>query len=165
VDHALEQPPRGLTRRAKIAIVASLGSVILGVAFLPFLLMTLPDPHPVKVPGLSGERVGTYVLRTDGVYKLFPYTAPLVTYPADALVVDDPRPQVVVKYRQLDSQNLYGILRYDGGQQVEVDKTVNSDTKSLELRPKEALAKGRYIITAARDGADGGVDFFYFRVP
>jgi len=37
--------------------------------------------------------------------------------------------------------------------------------KVLYLRPKEALSAGQYVISAARDGADGGEDYFYFTVP
>ena len=167
-----EQSPRGraeertrLGTRAKIVILAALAPVVIGVAVLPFILLTVPDPHPVKVPGLAGEIAGTYVMRQDGLYKLFPYSAPLLTFPNDALVVDDPRPKVMVKFRQLDLLSLYAISRYASPQVPAVDKTVDQAGKILYLRPKEALNAGQYVISAARDGADGGEDYFYFTVP
>jgi hypothetical protein len=150
--------------KAKLVVFASLGLIVLGVAALPLILLGLPDPHPVAVPGLEGERVGTYVLRDDGVYKLFPYTAPLFSFPGDALLVDDPQPRVVVKYRQLDSLSLYGISRYGTGQTVDVEKTLIADG-SLRVQPTAPLPAGEYVITAARDGMFGGEDYFYFRVP
>ena len=153
-----------MNTKAKLAIVATLGLIIIGVAGLPFILLTVPDPHPVAVPGLAGERVGTYVLRADGVYKLFPYTAPVFSFPGDALVVDDPRPLVVVKYRQLDSLALYGIRPYGGADAVDVDKAVLAES-SLQIQPMAPLPTGEYVITAARDGMFGGEDYFYFRVP
>jgi hypothetical protein len=154
-----------LTTRAKVVILCSLVPVFIAVAVLPFILLSVPDPHPVKIPGLGGEIAGTYVQQQDGVYKLFPYTAPLMTFPADALVVDDPRPQVVVKFRQLDFLSKYGITSYGSSQGIAVDKVVDQAGKALYLQPQSALGPGEYVIVASRDGADGGEDYFYFRVP
>ncbi len=99
------------------------------------------------------------------MYKLFPYTAPLMTFPADALVVDDPRPQVVVKFRQLDFLSKYGITSYGDSREIAVDKVVDEAGKVIYLRPQSALGPGEYVVVASRDGADGGEDYFYFRVP
>jgi hypothetical protein len=161
----LDQPRPHLTSRAKVVILCSLLPVFIAVAVLPFILLWVPDPHPVKIPGLAGEIAGTYVQRQDGLYKLFPYTAPLMTFPADALAVDDPRPQVVVKFRQLDLLSKYGITSYSDSQDVAVDKVVDQAGKAIYLRPTSALGTGEYVVAASRDGADGGEDYFYFRVP
>jgi hypothetical protein len=159
-----DEKPR-LTTRAKIVILSSLVPVVIGVAILPFILLAVPDPHPVRVPSLTGEIAGTYVVRQDGLYKLYPYTAPAMSFPSDALVVDDPLPQVIVKFRQLDLLSLYGISRYGDSQGIAVQKTVDQAGKALYLRPQTALGSGDYVIVAARDGADAGEDYFYFRVP
>jgi hypothetical protein len=158
-----DKPP--LTTRAKVVILCSLVPVVLGVALLPFILLSVPDPHPVKVPGLAGEIAGTYLHRQDGLFKLFPYTAPAMSFPNDALIVDDSRPQVVVKFRQLDLLDYYGITRYGDSLQIPVEKTVDQTGKALYIRPVTPLDPGEYVIAAARDGADAGEDFFYFRVP
>lgn len=158
------EKPR-LSGRAKVVILAALAPVVIGVAILPFLLLAVPDPHPVKIPGLAGEISGTYVERQDGVYRLFPYTAPLMTFPADALVVDGPKPHVMVKYRQLDLLSAYGIARFGESQPIEVTKTVDKTGKVLYLVPVVPLAGGQYVVLASRDGADAGTDYFYFRVP
>lgn len=160
----LQSRPR-LTTKAKVVILCSLVPVFIAVAVLPFVLLALPDPHPVKIAGLGGEISGTYVQRQDGLYKLFPYTAPLMTFPADALVVDDPRPQVVVKFRQLDFLSNYGIASYADSREIAVDKVVDQAAKTISLRPQAALGQGEYVVVASRDGADGGEDYFYFRVP
>lgn len=153
-----------MSKGAKVVIVATLALIVLGVAGLPFILLTVPDPHPVTVPSLAGERVGTYVLRADGIYKLFPYTAPAPSFPEDALVVDDSKPQVVVKYRQLDALDLYGIRPYGETKPVDVEKVVLAES-ALQIQPKDPLPTGEYVIIAARDGVFGGEDCFYFRVP
>ncbi len=139
--------------------------VVVAVAVLPLILLAIPDPHPVKVSGLAGEIAGTYINRQDGLYKLFPYTAPLMSFPSDALVVDGDAPQVIVKYRQLDILDAYGIIAYGDSQEVPVQKQVDQTEKALYLKPTTALATGQYVVTASRDGADGGTDYFYFRVP
>ncbi len=159
-----KERPR-LTKRAKVVILSALVPVFVAVAVLPFMLLAVPDPHPVKVPGLTGEIAGTYIMRQDGLYKLFPYTAPVMSFPSDALVADDARPQVIVKYRQLDLLTLYSIGRYADSQEIAVDKTIDQTGKALYLRPLDALPAGEYVIFAARDGADAGKDYFYFRIP
>ncbi len=163
-------PPAGeaaaphLTRKAKLVILGALVPVVIAVAVLPLLLLTVPDPHPVKIPGLAGEITGTYVQRGDGVYKLFPYTAPLMSFPTDALVVDETRPQVVIKSRRLDFLSSYGITTYDGSTAIAVEKTVD-EGGALHLQPVVALGPGEYVIVASRDSADAGRNYFYFRVP
>lgn len=154
-----------LTLRGKLVIVCSLVPIVVGIALLPFLLLSLPDPHPVRIPGLSGEIAGTYIMRKDGLYRLFAYTAPAMSFPEDALIVDDVRPEVIVKFRQLDRLSLYGIDSYSDAREIPVEKTVDEANKALRLRTRAALPTGEYVIVAARDGADAGWDYFYFRVP
>jgi hypothetical protein len=154
-----------LTTKAKVVIFGALVPVFIAVAVLPFILLSVPDPHPVKIPGLAGEIAGTYVQQEDGFYKLFPYTAPLLTFPTDALAVDDARPQVVVKFRQMDFLSKYGIVNYGDSTEIAVDKVVDQEAKAIYMRPTSALVPGEYVVVASRDGADGGQDYFYFRVP
>jgi hypothetical protein len=154
-----------LTTRAKVVILCSLVPVVIGVAVLPFIFLAVPDPHPVKIPGLTGEISGTYIQQGDGLYKLFPYTAPVISFPADALVVDTSRPQVIIKFRQLDFLSAYQIGRYGESQQIEIQRTVDEAGKALYLQPVSALSPGNYVVVAARDGVDGGQDYFYFTVP
>jgi hypothetical protein len=166
-DDRLPRPREAsrLSRRAKVVILAAVIPVVVAVAVLPLILLTVPDPHPVKIPGLAGEIAGTYIQRADGLYRLFPYTAPVMTFPSDALVLDGAQPQVIVKYRQLDLLTAYGISRYSDSHEIPVQKTVDQSGKALYLQPTSPLAAGEYVVTAARDGADAGTDYFYFRVP
>jgi hypothetical protein len=154
-----------LSTRAKVVILCSIVPVFIAVAVLPLLLLSVPDPHPVKIPGLAGEVHGTYVQQSDGLYKLFPYTAPAMSFPADALVVDDPRPHVAVKFRQLDFLSKYRMASYADTREIAVDKVVDEPGKVIYLRPQGALSPGEYVVAASRDGAEGGEDYFYFRVP
>jgi hypothetical protein len=154
-----------LTRRAKVVILAAVIPVVVAVAVLPLILLSVPNPHPVKIPGLAGEIAGTYIQRADGLYRLYPYTAPVMTFPSDALVVDGAQPEVIVKYRQLDLLTAYTISRYGDSQEIQAQKTVDQTGKALHLQPRAPLAAGQYMVTAARDGADAGTDYFYFRVP
>lgn len=162
IQETVERRRRPVSRRAKIVMAMALGSAVIALAIAPFTLMTIPDPHPYRLDSLVGERSGTFVAVADGFYKLYPYTAPLFDFPADAFTADGPRPTVTVKFRQMDALRLYNISVY-GGAAVPVTKTVKGDT-TLEMTPEQALAPGAYVITAPRDGVDEAIENFYFRV-
>ncbi len=125
-----------------MVILCSLVPVFIAVAVLPLILLSVPDPHPVMIPGLTGEINGTYLQQQDGWYKLFPYTAQLMTFPADALVVDDPRPQVTIKFRQLDFLSKYRVVTYVGSLEIPTDKVVDEAGKVIDLQPQGALSPG-----------------------
>lgn len=154
--------PRGLSRRTKLVIIVALGSSILVLAIFPFLLMTIPDPHPYRVQTLAGEVSGTFVAVPDGYYKLYPYSAPLFSFPSDALLVQSSQPTMVVKFRQANELALFALTRY-GGETILLAKKPLTDT-TLELTPDQALPAGDYVLTAPRDSVDEGIDSFYFRV-
>jgi hypothetical protein len=99
---------RKLSRKSKLVIAAGVGSAVLVIGCLPLVFLVLPNPTPVKIPGLEGELSGTYIGRQDGVFRLYPYTAPPAQFPDDALVVDG-RPHIFVKYRQMASLSDYGV--------------------------------------------------------
>ncbi|MHB0867495.1 MAG: hypothetical protein ACYC6B_08675 [Thermoleophilia bacterium] len=148
------------SRRFQIAVV--LGTATLVIGALPFLFLILPNPVPVRVPGLDGEIIGTYIARDDGIYKLYPYTAPASEFPAEALTVSD-RPWITIKFRQPGSLGVYGIWSWSDNQPVPVRKNLFGEQR-LELIPENALNPGDYYVAAARDGIYGGEDYFYFRV-
>ncbi|MHB8859396.1 MAG: hypothetical protein ACYC6Z_07950 [Thermoleophilia bacterium] len=146
----------------KLAIGSGVGIGFALLGFLPLILMTLPNPQPVTIPELAGERVGTYVNVADSIYKLFPYAANLQEFPADALTAT-PSSHIYLKYRQLDDLDSYNLYRWDGGASLPLEKNTNED-KTLELIPESRLEPGEYFVQAARDGMYGGTDYFYFRV-
>lgn len=153
---------RKLSSKSKLVIAAGVGSVVLVVGFLPLLFLTLPNPEPVLIPGLEGERVGTYIALDNGLYKLYPYTAPAASFPEEAISVDS-GPRIFVKYRQLEALSIYGIRTWSGNEEIQVNKDTSNDNV-LEMTPESDLAPGEYYIVAARDGIYGGIDYFYFRV-
>ncbi len=161
-EHPVER--RSLSRRTKIVMAIALGSSVLALAILPLTLMTLPDPHPYRLDSLVGERSGTYVTAADGYYRLYPYAAPLFSFPSDAFVVDSAQPTITIKFRQADNLALYSLQRYGADTPLDVQKTRVNET-TLELRPSAPLAAGEYVITAPRDSVDEEIDNFYFRVP
>jgi hypothetical protein len=163
-EAASDTRPRRMSRRTKMVIAIALGSVVLVLAVAPFTLMTIPDPHPYRLDSLASEQSGTFVTVRDGYYKLYPYAAPLLSFPSDALVADNARPTVVVKYRQSENPDLYAIHSYTSNQPVAVEKSLTGGT-TLELTPEQPLPPGQYVITAPRDSVDEGIDNFYFQVP
>ncbi len=143
-------------------MIVALGLAVLLLGGLPILLMTLPDPVPVKKTSLEGERVGTFVEAEAGLFKLFPYTAPNPAFPPSAAVTG-PQPKVFVRARRLDALSAYTIRPYPGGEPLPVDRRL-LDPQTLELACGRPLPSGKYYVTAARDGMYGGTDYFYFRV-
>jgi hypothetical protein len=154
---------RSLSKRTKLVMGIALGSVVIVLAVAPFTLMAIPDPHPYKLDSLAGERSGTFVAVGSGYYKLYPYSAPLFSFPSDALVVANTRPTVIIKARQMVGLELYGIRPYTSNTAVALRQTVG-DANTLELTPAEPLQPGQYLITAPRDSVDEGIDTFYFQI-
>jgi hypothetical protein len=154
--------PHALSRRTKLVILIALGSSILVLAVFPFLLMTIPDPHPYRLQTLAGEVSGTFVVAPDGYYKLYPYSAPLFSFPSDALVVPSALPTLLVKFRQANALGLFALTKY-GAETIALAKKPVSDT-TLELTPAQPLPPGEYVLTAPRDSVDEEIDNFYFRV-
>ena len=146
----------------KLAIGSGLGFGFALLGFLPLILMTLPNPKPVTIPGLEGERVGTYVNVSESIFKLFPCAASLQEFPADALAAE-PSSHIFLKYRQLDDPGSYNLYKWEGGDALPVEKDTSRE-KTLELIPESRLEPGEYFLQAARDGMYGGTDYFYFRV-
>ena len=164
VQPAREQERLPLSRRAKLVMGIAFGAVVVVLAIAPFTLMALPDPHPYRLDSLAGEVSGTFVATGNGYYKLYPYSAPLYSFPADALAVDSGRPTVIVKFRQGNDPSLYAIRPYASATPVAVE-TVLKDATTLQLTPVQPLQPGRYVITAPRDSVDEAMDTFYFQFP
>ena len=137
-----------------------LGSIVLVVVLLPLMLLTIPDPTPVRVTSLAGERSGAYFQEGQGLYKVFPCPIVLKRFPVTALATNC-RPRVYVKYRLLDRLNAYGVFAYPSEKPVPVTRKLLSD-HVLELRPARPLLPGQYYVSAAKGGMYGGRDHYYF---
>ncbi|HZD60593.1 MAG TPA: hypothetical protein VE439_09110 [Anaerolineae bacterium] len=153
---------KNLSKRAKFIIGVPIGAIFAGVLVLPFLLMLVPNPNPVKITSLANQRVGTYLDTGRGLYKLYPYSSSQANFPEGAPAAIE-QPCVYIKYRQLDGLSSYGIYEYSSSQPVPVRKTIKSKS-ILQILPRGRLAPGLYYVTAARNGMFGGKDYFYFKV-
>jgi hypothetical protein len=151
-----------LSLKAKLIMAAGIGSAVAIIGVLPFIFVILPNPMPVKIPGLDGEKVGTYVAREDGLYKLYPFSAPPADFPDEAIAVAG-KPSIMVKYRQLEALSIYGLWTWPDNQPVPVEKDTTRD-QVLTMAPETEMPPGEYYVTAARDGIYGGIDYFYLKV-
>lgn len=151
-----------MTRRAKLVVGTVLGAAFVALGLLPLLLLTLPNPQPMHLSTLDGERDGTYVDASSGYYKMFPFAEPATNFPPNVPVTSS-RTAMYVRFRQMDSLDAYTVRSFSSGREVPVQKRVRSD-RTLVLTPLAPLAPGRYAASAARDSMYGGTDYFYFRV-
>ena len=151
-----------MTRRAKIVMIVVLGTAFISLGVLPLLYLTLPDPQPMLLGTLDGERDGTYVDAASGFLKMFPFTEQATTFPPNVPVTTR-ETRVYVRYRQIDVLSAYSVRLFGSGQEVVVEKTVRPD-RTLVMKPVAGLVPGRYYAVAARDSMYGGTDYFYFIV-
>jgi hypothetical protein len=151
-----------MTRRAKIVVITVLGTAFISLGALPLLFLTLPNPQPMLLGTLEGERDGTYVDAASGFYKMFPFAEPAMNFPPNVPVTAR-QTKVYVRYRQMDTPSAYSVRRFESGHEISVQKTVRPD-RTLVMKPVLPLPPGRYYAVAARDGIYGGTDYFYFRV-
>jgi len=142
--------------------VLVLGAAVALLVGLPLILLAVPQPRPV-VADLDDEHSGGFVTAGGVLYKVFLFTAAPLEFPVAQAARADPGAQVVVKARRLDGLSRYGLHSYDDGLLVPVVKSV-PEPGVLRMTPEEPLAPGRYYVEAARDGAFGGRDYFYFSV-
>jgi hypothetical protein len=151
-----------MTRRARIVVITVLGAAFISLGVLPLLFLTLPNPGPMSLTTLEGERVGTYVDAANGFSKMFPFAEPATSFPPNVSVTTR-QSQVYVRYRQMDVASAYSVHAFESGREISVEKTVRPD-RTLVMKPVAPLSPGRYYAVAARDGIYGGTDYFYFRV-
>lgn len=144
-----------------VAFVALLAVIVIALLVLPQVLRLSRDPHPIWIAGLTGQVSGTYLSAPGGYYKLYPYPE-LPGFPRASATVAATT-TVVVRARQLVQPDLYRIVAFRSHLVVPV-RVQRLDRSTLELRPAERLAPGRYFVQAPADSADGDPLYFYFRV-
>jgi cbb3-type cytochrome oxidase subunit 1 len=147
-------------------------SVSIGVIGL--LLVTLPFVPAVAGVGGSSVRyayqsgftrevTGQFLATPRGTIKLFAWSDPQETFPADALRL---RAQDLLALRvraaAVDAPGAYRLFGLDGNS---MPLTVRrSSPRELILAPAQRLKPGKYVFAASHEGMFGGRDFAYLRV-
>jgi hypothetical protein len=169
----LLDPPREVRRRrggsayrTRVGIAA--GALMLLLVSLPFVPAVAGiGSSTVRYsyePRLTNDVTGQFLVTPRGPVKLFAWSDPQSTFPADALRVHGPQVRtLLVRAAALDATSAYRIFDLDRGGSVPL-RVRSRDGITLALAPARPLAPGRYVFTATHEGMFGGRDYNYLRV-
>jgi hypothetical protein len=175
VRRRLLEPPREQRRRRPRSGVAYRTRVGVAAGALLLLLVSLPFVPAVagigssKVrysyePRLTKDVTGQFLVTPRGPVKLFAWSDPQSSFPADALRIHGaPATSLLVRAAALDATSAYRIFDLDRGGSVPL-RVRSRAGRTLTLAPARVLAPGRYVFTATHEGMFGGRDFNYLRV-
>ena len=168
------RPPRGRTRRirshdsyrTKVSVAA--GTIVLLLVAIPFV-PAVAGVGGSKVrysyePRLTKDVTGQFITTKRGPVKLFTWSDPQGTFPADALRLHASQlGTLLVRAAAVDSPRAYQL--YDLAHQQPVPLVVRRATpQQLALSPARPLRPGRYSFVATHEGMFGGRDFAYLQV-
>jgi hypothetical protein len=169
LDPPRETRPRrrgGSAYRTRVGIAA--GSLLLLLVSLPFVPAVAGiGSSTVRYsyePRLTKEVTGQFLVTPRGPVKLFAWSDPQNTFPADALRVHGAQVKtLLVRAAALDATSAYRIFDLDRGGSVPL-RVRSRGGITLALAPARPLAPGRYAFTATHEGMFGGRDYTYLRV-
>ena len=165
------RPPRGKALRVsgyRARVSAALGGMALLLVAIPFVpAFAGVGGSTVRYsyePRLTREVTGQFVSTKRGPVKLFAWSDPQSTTPADALRLHarDVR-SLLVRAAALDSTNAYQLYDLDRGGSVQL-RASRASSRELVLAPRRPLRPGSYAFVATHEGMFGGRDYAYLRV-
>jgi hypothetical protein len=160
-------PRRGLRRSYRTRVAVSVGAIGLLLVALPFVPAVAgvggSSVRYTYQTGFTREVTGQFLTTPSGTVKLFSWSDPQETFPADALRLHA-RDVVALRVRAaaVDTPAAYRLFDLDGNA---MPLTVRRSTpRELFLVPARSLKPGRYVFAASHEGMFGGRDFAYLRV-
>ena len=165
------RPPRGKALRAsgyRARVSAALGGMALLLVAIPFVpAFAGVGGSTVRYsyePRLTREVTGQFVSTKRGPVKLFAWSDPQSTTPADALRLHarDVR-SLLVRAAALDAAKAYQLYDLDRGGSVQL-RASRASSRELVLAPQRPLRPGSYAFVATHEGMFGGRDYAYLRV-
>jgi hypothetical protein len=164
----LGSPPRRRGRRTyRTRVAISVGAIGLLLVTLPFVPAVAgiggSSVRYTYQSGFTREVTGQFLATPRGTIKLFAWSDPQETFPADALRLRA-RDLLALRVRAaaVDAPAAYRLFDLDGHS---MPLTVRrSSPRELILVPAERLKPGRYVFAASHEGMFGGRDFAYLRV-
>ncbi|HLB18129.1 MAG TPA: hypothetical protein VK613_03250 [Gaiellaceae bacterium] len=164
----LRSPPRRRGRRSyRTRVAFSIGAIGLLLVTLPFV---------PAVAGIGGSTVkyayqsrftpevtGQFLVTPRGTIKLFAWSDPQESFPADALRLHA-RDLLALRVRAaaVDAPAAYRLFDLNGNSMPLAVR--RSSPRELVLAPKQRLRPGEYVFAASHEGMFGGRDFAYLRV-
>ena len=164
----LRSPPRRRGRRSyRTRVAVSIGAIGLLLVTLPFV---------PAVAGIGGSTVkyayqsrftpevtGQFLATPRGTIKLFAWSDPQESFPADALRLHA-RDLLALRVRAaaVDAPAAYRLFDLNGNSMPLAVR--RSSPRELVLAPKQRLRPGEYVFAASHEGMFGGRDFAYLHV-
>ena len=164
----LGSPPRRRGRKSyRTRVAVSIGAIGLLLVTLPFVPAVAgiggSTVRYAYQSGFTREVTGQFLATPRGTIKLFAWSDPQETFPADALRL---RAQDLLALRvraaAVDTPGAYRLFDLDGNSMpLSVRR---SSPRELILAPTQRLKPGEYVFAASHEGMFGGRDFAYLRV-
>jgi hypothetical protein len=164
----LGTPPRQRGRRSyRTRVAVSIGAIALLLVTLPFVPAVAGigggTVRYAYQSGFTREVTGQFLATPRGTIKLFAWSDPQETFPADALRLHA-RDLLAFRVRAaaVDASSAYRLFDLDGNSMALILR--RSSPRELILAPAKPLQPGRYVFAASHEGMFGGRDFAYLRV-
>jgi hypothetical protein len=163
------RPPRGRTRwaggyrtRVKVAL-GGIGLLLIAIPFVPAVAGVGGSTVRYSYePRLTKDLTGQFLGTARGPVKLFSWSDPQASFPADALRVHRVG-SLLVRAAQVDAVGAYQLFDLGRDRPVRLVERSVSPTQ-LVLAPARPLEPGRYSFLATHEGMFGGRDFAYLRI-
>jgi hypothetical protein len=164
----LGSPPRRRGRRSyRTRVAVSIGAIGLLLVTLPFVPAVAgiggSTVRYAYQSGFTREVTGQFLATPRGTIKLFAWSDPQETFPADALRLHAQDLLALrVRAAAVDTPGAYRLFDLDGNSMpLSVRR---SSPRELILAPTQRLKPGKYVFAASHEGMFGGRDFAYLRV-
>ena len=164
----LGTPPRRRGRRSyRTRVAISTGAIGLLLVTLPFVPAVAgiggSSVRYAYQTGFSREVTGQFLTTPRGTIKLFAWSDPQETFPADALRLHAQDVLALrVRAAAVDAPAAYRLFDLNGNS---MPLSIRRSTpRELILAPAQPLQPGQYVFAASHEGMFGGRDFAYLRV-
>jgi hypothetical protein len=164
----LGSPPRRRGRKSyRTRVAVSIGAIGLLLVTLPFVPAVAgiggSTVRYAYQSGFTREVTGQFLATPRGTIKLFSWSDPQETFPADALRLHAQDLLALrVRAAAVDAPGAYRLFDLDGNSMpLSVRR---SSPRELILAPAQRLKPAEYVFAASHEGMFGGRDFAYLRV-
>jgi hypothetical protein len=164
----LGSPPRRRGRKSyRTRVAVSTGAIGLLLVTLPFVPAVAgiggSTVRYTYQSGFTREVTGPFLATPRGTIKLFAWSDPQETFPADALRLHAADVLALrVRAAAVDAPSAYRLFDLDGNAMPLIVR--RSTPRELSLQPAARLKPGRYVFAASHEGMFGGRDFAYLRI-
>jgi hypothetical protein len=164
----LGSPPRRRGRKSyRTRVAVSIGAIGLLLVTLPFVPAVAgiggSSVRYAYQSGFTRDVTGQFLTTPRGTIKLFAWSDPQESFPADALRLRAPDLLALrVRAAAVDAPGAYRLFDLSGDSMpLSVRR---SSPRELILAPAQRLKPGEYVFAASHEGMFGGRDFAYLRV-